>query len=312
MIKALAVSSMRLARHHTLLFHRVLNEQDPMSPDEPTADWFRVLVKWLAGSFEVISLEEAVTRAGNHRQHGPTVSITFDDGYADNFLVALPILEEFAVPATFFVASSFIDGGRMWNDSIIETARRLQPGSYSLDGVNPGSYEISDWASRRQLASAAITAWKHMPPQDRQDKVDTFSTLVDGLPVDLMMTKAQLRRLADSRLSTVGGHTRTHPILAALQDDAAREEITSGKRDLEEWLQKDVTLFAYPNGKLGRDYLCKHAEFAKEAGFRAAVATDWGTMDAATDLYAIPRFTPWHTNLTRFSVDMARCHFGLI
>jgi len=35
-------------------------------------------------------------------------------------------------------------------------------------------------------------------------------------------------------------------------------------------------------------------------------------MDAATDPYAIPRFTPWHTNLTRFSVDMARCHFGLI
>lgn len=312
MIEKLAVSSMRLARHHTLIFHRVLNEQDPMSPDEPTAEWFRALAGWLARSFEVISLAEAVTRAGNHGLRGPTVSITFDDGYADNFLVALPILEEFALPATFFVASGFIDGGRMWNDSIIETVRRLQPGNYSLEDLSPTSFEISDWASRRHLANTAITAWKHLPPQERQGKVDGFSALVDDLPIDLMMSKAQLRLLAESRLSTVGGHTRTHPILAALPDNAARDEIESGKRDLEEWLQREITLFAYPNGKLGRDYLRGHAEFVKEAGFRAAVATDWGTMDAATDLYAIPRFTPWHTNLPRFAVDMARCHFGLI
>lgn len=283
-----------------------------MSPDEPTAEWFRILVKWLARRFEVISLAEAVTRAANHALHGPTVSITFDDGYADNFLVALPILEEFALPATFFVASGFIDGGRMWNDSIIETIRRLQPGNYSLEDVPPTSFEVTDWASRRRLATAAITAWKHLPPQERQSRVDGFSALVDDLPIDLMMTKAQLRQLAESPLSTVGGHTRTHPILAALPDDVARDEIETGKRDLEEWLQREITLFAYPNGKLGRDYLRRHAQLTKEAGFIAAVATDWGTMDAATDPYAIPRFTPWHTNLPRFAVDMARCHFGLI
>ena len=48
MIERLAALMMRRARHHTLIFHRVLREPDPMSPGEPTADWFRSLVGMLA------------------------------------------------------------------------------------------------------------------------------------------------------------------------------------------------------------------------------------------------------------------------
>ena len=52
------------------------------------------------------------------------VTVTFDDGYADNAEVALPILQRHGVPATFFVATGYLNGGRMWNDSIIEAIRR--------------------------------------------------------------------------------------------------------------------------------------------------------------------------------------------
>ena len=109
---------------------------------------------------------------------------------------------------------------------------------------------------------------------------------------------------------TNGGHTRTHPILATLPEAAALAEIQNGKSDLEDKLQRELTLFAYPNGKYGRDYREEHAALARRIGFRAAVATDWGTLDTATDPFAIPRFTPWHRNLIRFSVDLARCHYG--
>lgn len=312
MIPRLAASVMRRPRHSTLIFHRVPRERDPMSPTEPDAVWFRGLIRMLAANFELISLSEALRRAEADALSGRTVSITFDDGYADNFLVALPILEEFCAPATFFVASGFIDGGRMWNDSIIETVRRLPSGVHEVPDFDAGPVALSDWDSRRAAASAIITAWKHLPPSERQSRVDALAALAAGLPDDLMMSRQQLRALGQSPCAVIGGHTQTHPILATLDEAQARDEIQGGKRDLEEWLQAEVSLFAYPNGKRGRDYLPAHAGIVQAAGFSAAVATDWGVMTADSDRFAIPRFTPWHTDLGRFAIDLARCHHGLI
>lgn len=312
MIDRLIAACMRRARHHTLIFHRVLATPDPMSPDEPTAPWFDRLSAMLAANFEVIPLAEAVRRADAGTLAGRSVSITFDDGYADNFSVALPILRRHGLPATFFVASGFIDGGRMWNDSIIETMRRLNDGRHEVDLPDEGLFELSDWDSRRRAAAATIGAWKHLPPAERQARVDELASRVSNLPRDLMMTKQQLQSLAGSPGVSIGGHTRSHPILAALSREQARAEIEGGKADLEGMLQQELTLFAYPNGRHGRDYRDEHAELVRKAGFAAAVATDWGALDPSTDRYAIPRFTPWHRDLRRFSLDLARCHYGLI
>lgn len=312
MISAMAASAMRRARHHVLIFHRVMEEPDPMNPEEPTAAWFARLMKMLTANFEMISLSEALRRERTGTLNGRTASVTFDDGYADNFTVALPILEEFQVPATFFVASGFIGGGRMWNDSIIETFRRLEPGVCEVELEGRNTFELTDWESRRKAAATTILAWKHLAPVERQARVDGFAGRVSGLPGDLMMSKQQLRQLADSPCASIGGHTRNHPILAAIPDTEAISEIEGGKRDLEAWLQTEVQHFAYPNGRFGRDYQDRHAQLVKQAGFSAAVATDWGTLGADSDRYAIPRFTPWQRDLSRFSIDLARCHYGLI
>jgi len=312
MIAGLASLLMRRARHQTLIFHRVLQQPDPMSPNEPTADWFRGLIRMLALNFEIIGLSEALDRAAEGSLSGRTLSITFDDGYADNYTVALPILQEFAAPATFFVASGFIDGGRMWNDTIIETMRRLDEGRYEIDVPGQSACELTDWDSRRTAAALVITAWKHLPPAERQARVDDLARRIGDLPTDLMMTRGQLRALSATPGVTVGGHTRSHPILAALSPGEARDEIEGGKHDLEAMLQRELTLFAYPNGKFAHDYRAEHASLVKEAGFGAAVATDWGTLDASTDRFAVPRFTPWQRQLDRFALDLVRCHYGLV
>ena len=312
MIPALVASTMRRPRHHTLIFHRVLQEGDPMSPGEPTAEWFDRLLKMLSSCFETISLAEAIARARAGRLSGRTLSVTFDDGYADNFTVALPLLEKHGIPATFFVASGFLDGGRMWNDSIIETYRRLGDGVVEVDIEGSSTFVLSDWASRRAAVKATIAAWKHLPPEMREEKVNELASRVDDLPQDLMMTKEQLRSMAASPYATIGGHTRSHPILAAIPDADASAEIEGGKRDLENCVQQELVFFAYPNGRAGIDYQPVHAEIVRSAGFDAAVATDWGALGPDGDLYAIPRFTPWHRNLSRFSLDLARCHFGVI
>jgi peptidoglycan/xylan/chitin deacetylase (PgdA/CDA1 family) len=59
----------------------------------------------------MVSLAEAQQRMRSGENHRPSVSITFDDGYADNCRFALPLLECEKIPCTYFVASQHVLSG---------------------------------------------------------------------------------------------------------------------------------------------------------------------------------------------------------
>ena len=93
--------------------------------------------------------------------------ITFDDGYRDNFEVACPILQRYGLTGTFFVATDFLDGGRMFNDTVIEAVRRIPTGKVDLSWVGLGEMQVDDIASRAALMSAFIKAIKYLPIDER-------------------------------------------------------------------------------------------------------------------------------------------------
>jgi len=303
----------RLARHQVLIFHRVLARPDPMLPGEPDITWFDGLVARLSKRFNIIPLGEAVDGVAAGKLPRASLSLTFDDGYADNFLHALPILERHRAHATFFVASGFLDGGRMWNDTLIETARRLPEGSIALPFAAEEAMNIRSMDDRRAVADMAIRHCKYLPAGERAAKVATFARLQpEPLPDDLMMTSEQLRSLDASAFAEIGAHTRTHPILAGCDAGEARAEINGSVEDLGRLLGHSPRLFAYPNGKQGVDYLESQAELLAEVGLRAAVATDWGVMTSKTNRWHIPRFTPWSRDYRRFMFDLVRARYGLM
>ena len=104
----------------------------------------------------------------------------------------------------------------------------------------------------------------------------------------------------------IGAHTRSHPILARLDDGQARVEIKGSKDFLENLLGERVGLFAYPNGRQTEDYSDDTVNLVRELGFDAAVSTNWGAARSATDLFQIPRFTPWDQSRIRFGARLLR------
>ena len=113
------------ARLSVLIYHRVLAAPDLLRPWEPDRDRFRRQMELLASNFKVLNLGEAVQRLAEGRMPPRAACVTFDDGYADNAAIARPVLEELQLPATFFIATGYLDGGRMWNDTVIESLRLL-------------------------------------------------------------------------------------------------------------------------------------------------------------------------------------------
>lgn len=292
-----------------LIYHRVVAEPDPLAPYEVCAgefDWqLAILNRW----FAVLPLREAVARLRGGTLPLRAACVTFDDGYADNFTVALPMLRRRGVPATFFVATSFLDGGRMWNDSVIETVRAARSDTLDARSIGLDRLAISTIELRRQAIERVLAALKYLPLEERQRRVDVLVGETSGaLSSDLMMTTEQVRGLHANGME-IGAHTVTHPILASLDPKRAGSEIRDGKHRLEEITGSPVRLFAYPNGKPGRDYRREHVGMVRELGFEAAVSTAWGVAHAASDPYQLPRFTPWDRTPGKFALRLLQNTF---
>lgn len=292
------------ARLSILIFHRVVPEHDPLQPDEPDPRRFEEVLRWMQQWFNVLPLDEAVARLAAGTLPARAAAISFDDGYADNALVALPVLKKVGLPATFFVATSFLDGGRMWNDTVIESVRRCRGPWLDLESIGLGRVATDGVEARRRAIGRLLPAIKYLGPGRRAEAVAAVQRACgEPLPDDLMMTSALVLALRRAGMQ-VGAHTRTHPILANIDDATAAAEIEGSKRDLEALLGEPVPLFAYPNGKPVADYDARHVQMVRRAGFVAAVSTSPGTATARSDPFQLPRFLPWDRQPLRFGMRM--------
>lgn len=292
LLGALAPAGAR-SRLTVLIYHRVLAAPDPLRPGEPTPAEFETRLRWLKAHFNALPLADAVAGLQAGRLPARPLAITFDDGYRDNHDLAAPILARLGVPATFFVATGFLDGGIMFNDVVIEAVRQARGDALDLGALGLGNHPLGNDGERRQAIAAILRAIKPRPPGERGELAARIAAAAGAtLPRDLMMRAEQVAALHRSGM-TVGAHTVTHPILARTDAATARGEIESGRRRLEAIIGARVGLFAYPNGKPGADYAAEHVAMVRELGFDGAVSTAWGAAAPGDDPFQVPRFTPW-------------------
>ena len=295
------------ARLSVLVLHRVVAAADPLYPEAIDTRRFADICRWVKSMFSVLPLDEALQRMKRRTLPERALAITFDDGYADNRQVAMPVLNEFGLPATVFVATGFLDGGCMRNDIVIESFRRTTRPELDLQDLLGGDvapFKLGSSEERRYALEAVISKVKYLDVQRRLATVRKIAARARvAVPTDLMMTSQEVRELHRGGMQ-IGAHTVSHPILATLAADAAKKEMLGSKEALENLLGERVGLFAYPNGRPGEDYNQTSVALARELGFDAAVTSARGAANPNTDLYQIPRFTPWDRSRLRFGARM--------
>lgn len=293
-----------------LTYHRVLPAPDVMYPTAPDAAGFRRAMRTLAEDFTVLPLAEGLRLQAAGRLPARSVAVTFDDGFADNATEALPVLREFGLPATFFIATGYLGDGYMFNNAVIEACRAAPAGTWETGTAEFGVVPAGPPASRPALAARMIARLKYEDPAQRRDCAEQLLASAGARPPrGLMMSRAQVCALHAAGMD-IGGHTVSHPILARLPDAAAEREIRGSRAELEALIGAPVTLFAYPNGQPDGDYTARDVALVRAAGFAAAVTTAPGCASAAGDRFQVPRIGAWGRDAWRFSVRLAAARAG--
>jgi peptidoglycan/xylan/chitin deacetylase (PgdA/CDA1 family) len=274
-----------------LVYHRVAAL--PADPEmlAVTPENFRAQMRFLKENATLVRFEEDWSRVSK-----PAVVVTFDDGYADNALQALPILEELEVPATFFVSTGQIGTNReyWWHElERIALEGRELPARFTLrDAKSAGSWTTTTGPERQVFYQEVVRFMNDADRAHREEWLDQIRSWagVDAgdAGVNRSLTVEELRRLAQSPWVTIGAHTVSHSRLASLPRDAQREEIIASKRELEGWLGRKVPVFSYPFGRRC-DYTGESIALCREAGFAKAAANFPGQAHRWTDPYQIPR-----------------------
>jgi len=287
-----------------LTFHRVLMEQDNIISDHIDETVFSWQMSLIAKHFNVMRLTEAVERLKANSLPARALCITFDDGYADNYTVALPVLKKMNLNATFFIATGFLNGGRMWNDTLIEAVRRVKGESLDMRQLGLDVYDITSDKTKKRTIYQLINKLKYYPVDRRHEKIDEIKTFIGvTLPNNLMMSDAQVKDLYDHGME-IGGHTVNHPILSRISDKQAEEEIIANKHVLEEIIGAPLVSFAYPNGKPDVDFKSRDMEIVKQAGYMCAVSTASGVAGKAANLYQLPRIDIWDRRPLKYALRL--------
>ena len=275
-----------------LMYHSVTSlESDPHMLSVSPAN-FRAQMELLKQCFPVLRFEDEWSDRDT-----PAVVVTFDDGYANNFLEALPILEDVGVPATFFLSTEAIETGRgFWWDEVdaLVFGQGDLPGSFELvDGESTRCW-CTDTAEERRIFHWDLIGLMKMldcgPRQERLAQLRDWAGSDPPLhPKHRPMTIEEVAALAESPMASVGAHGITHTALSAISRQRQDEELAGSKRKLEHWLGREVSVFAYPYG--GRIYYTREAmQLCRAAGFRkAAAATFAGQVHRWTHPFEIPR-----------------------
>jgi hypothetical protein len=194
----------------------------------------------------------------------------------------------------------------MFNDSVVETVRRLDTGEIDLSRVGLGKRLVSDMASRRTLIGELTKAVKYLDPVERDDFCEDLCRRAGSrLPTDLMMDDRHVKAMSDAGVD-IGGHTVSHPILARVDGPAAQREIESNRDHLTALTGRQPLCFAYPNGKPNLDYTSAHARMVNGAGYKAAVSTAVGVASDDADTFQLPRFMPRERSAAQFVARMVR------
>lgn len=259
---------------------------------------FRRQMEVLAREFQPITLDALAEsmRAGRELP-ARSVVVTFDDGYADNHEVAMPILNQIGVPAVFYVTVDCIEKSRVpWPGRLRFSFRTTR--QHSWRDQTGREWPLARGDSGEKAFARACEICCRLTGTAQDDFVAGVERELATAPHSeadaLMMSYDRIHDLMRHG-HLVGSHSMTHPNMAYVSHEEAEAELTESKKCLEERLGDPVRHFSYPCPALSPHWNEFTSEASRRAGYETAVTTDRGLVRSGDEALRLKRVRPSKT-----------------
>jgi peptidoglycan/xylan/chitin deacetylase (PgdA/CDA1 family) len=300
------------ARHDSVIiltYHRVLDKWTPaLDYSQPgmvvTVPTFERQVAFLQQHFDIVPLGALLDESGTGRsRRRPRCVVTFDDGWRDNYELALPALRQRGIPATIFLTTDFIGTANVfWHTELIYLLLHGDLSRFLGSELALASFPrvVRDGLRRCVGRTGANRS------ADTDTIVETVkATCDDGMIHDLLerLTRAaglhrpllperkffldwdQVREMAANGFE-IGSHGCSHRIMTRISTRDAERELLQSKTAIESRVGRAVRHFAFPN----EDANVRLVGLAARAGYRTAcVGSAVGDGGAGARLRALRR-----------------------
>lgn len=267
---------------------------------------FRAQLRHLTATYDVVSLEEGLSRAlGGHASgERPMVAVTVDDGYVDNYTHAFPVLQEFQIPATFFLATDYLDTGRLpWPTRISALLHAARAGMVT-DPKTGDTLPLETAAERSKAGRRLRRAYAAKDASERDAALAALDSALECRPLDHLppLTWDMVREMRAGGMH-FGAHTHFHGWLDCVSPANCEADLALGKARMEAEIGEPCEIIAYPNG----NWSARVAEVAERVGFRFALTQENGANRAgAIEPFALKRIEiPYNERLGTIACRVA-------
>jgi peptidoglycan/xylan/chitin deacetylase (PgdA/CDA1 family) len=311
-----------------LMYHQICERKSDPWQLAVTPEKFDEQLEMIKKDFEVVSVDEMVLAIKSRKLHNRMLSITFDDGFADNYINAKPRLKASSLPATFYCTTHTPNHREIfWWEELESLILQTETLPRSIDikigdeavkfQFNRDAILTESLKNQIELWNAELPAcnertqlffnlWKTIQPlgfDDQRQAVDhlkSWAGVSKQSKCSAVMTVDQIAEMAKDPLFTIGGHTVHHVMLGAQEVESQAYEVRECKSVLENWVNTSVTGFAYPYG----NYNSTTKILLRDAGFRYALSTESRTVSESDDLFNLPRVQVKNWNKKEFEINL--------
>lgn len=254
---------------------------------------FRQQMLYLKHQYQVVRFEDDWESLDSD-----AVVITFDDGYRDNLEYALPILEELEIPATIFISTGTINQNKeFWWDEleqILIAGENVPPLLVLRDDEFDCQWNTSTFEYRKNCYKGIHYIMKNLVGADKREELlrKLWEWKGEKRTVrekNMTLSRNDCKKLAESKMISIGGHTVSHPALASLNIKEQEMEIQLSVEKLSQITNRRITLFSYPFGAPGTDFDDETIEICRRNGIKKAASTEGRLWKPSMSRYCIPR-----------------------